>query len=56
VKALVIPINPHVLAIPPTAGGSPRRADRAITVFCENLRRMQAGQPLLALIDKRKGY
>jgi glyoxylate/hydroxypyruvate reductase len=39
-----------------TAGGSPRRADRAITVFCENLRRMQAGQPLLALIDKRKGY
>ena len=30
-----------------TAGGSPRRADRAITVFCENLRPMQAGQPLL---------
>jgi integrase-like protein len=29
---------------------------RRVTVFCENLRRMQAGQPLLALIDKRRGY
>jgi phosphoglycerate dehydrogenase-like enzyme len=48
--------HPRVIVTPHTAGGSPRRADRAITVFCENLRRMQAGQPLLALVDKRKGY
>jgi len=41
---------------PHTAGGSPRRAQRVIDTFCENLRRMRAGKPLIALIDKRKGY
>jgi phosphoglycerate dehydrogenase-like enzyme len=48
--------HPRVIVTPHTAGGSPRRAGRAITVFCENLRRLRSGQPLLALIDKRKGY
>lgn len=48
--------HPRVVVTPHTAGGSPRRADRAVAVFCENLRRFRAGQPLLALIDKRKGY
>jgi len=38
------------------SGGSPRRAGRVIATFCENLRRLRMGQPLLALIDKRKGY
>jgi phosphoglycerate dehydrogenase-like enzyme len=41
---------------PHTAGGSPRRAGRVIATFCENLRRLQAGRPLLALIDKQKRY
>jgi hypothetical protein len=27
-----------------------------IATFCENLRRLQDGRPLLALIDKQKGY
>jgi hypothetical protein len=27
-----------------------------IATFCENLRRRRAGRPLLALIDKQKGY
>src|SRR5439155_444253 len=44
-----------VLAVD-TAGGSPRRAGRVIATFCENLRRLRSGRPLLALIDKRKGY
>ena len=48
--------HPRVIVTPHTAGGSPRRAGRVIATFCENLRRLQAGQPLLAVIDKRKGY
>lgn len=48
--------HPRVIVTPHTAGGSPRRAGRAIATFCENLRRLRTGQPLLALIDKHKGY
>jgi phosphoglycerate dehydrogenase-like enzyme len=48
--------HPRVVVTPHTAGGSPRRAGRAIATFCENLRRLVDGRPLLALIDKRKGY
>ncbi len=48
--------HPRVIVTPHTAGGSPRRAQRVIDTFCENLRRIRAGQPLLALIDKEKGY
>lgn len=48
--------HPRVIVTPHTAGGSPRRAGRVIATFCENLRRLRAGQPLLAVIDKRKGY
>ena len=45
-----------MIVTPHTAGGSPRRAQRVIDTFCENLRRMRAGQPFIALIDKDKGY
>lgn len=48
--------HPRVIVTPHTAGGSPRRAARAIATFCENLRRLRAGEPLLAVIDKHKGY
>src|SRR5215470_15741153 len=48
--------HPRVIVTPHTAGGSPRRAGRVIDTFCENLRRMRTGAPLLALIDKQKGY
>ena len=48
--------HPRVIVTPHTAGGSPRRAGRAIATFCENLRRLGDGRPLLALVDKRKGY
>jgi phosphoglycerate dehydrogenase-like enzyme len=48
--------HPRVIVTPHTAGGSPRRAGRVIDTFCENLRRRRDGRPLLALIDKRKGY
>jgi phosphoglycerate dehydrogenase-like enzyme len=48
--------HPRVVVTPHTAGGSPRRAGRCIATFCENLRRLKTGAPLLALIDKQKGY
>jgi phosphoglycerate dehydrogenase-like enzyme len=48
--------HPRAIVTPHTAGGSPRRAQRVIDTFCENLRRLRAGEPLLALIDKDKGY
>ena len=48
--------HPRVIVTPHTAGGSPRRAGRVIATFCENLQRLREGRPLLALIDKRKGY
>jgi phosphoglycerate dehydrogenase-like enzyme len=48
--------HPRVIVTPHTAGGSPRRAERAVGTFCENLRRLGTGQPLLAVIDKQKGY
>ncbi|MEK7770278.1 MAG: D-2-hydroxyacid dehydrogenase [candidate division NC10 bacterium] len=48
--------HPRVIVTPHTAGGSPRRAGRVIATFCENLQRLRDGRPLLALIDKRKGY
>jgi phosphoglycerate dehydrogenase-like enzyme len=48
--------HPRAVVTPHTAGGSPRRAGRVIATFCENLRRRREGRPLLALIDKQKGY
>jgi phosphoglycerate dehydrogenase-like enzyme len=48
--------HPRVIVTPHTAGGSPRRAGRVIATFCENLRRLGNGRPLVALIDKQKGY
>jgi phosphoglycerate dehydrogenase-like enzyme len=48
--------HPRVIVTPHTAGGSPRRAGRAIATFVENLRRLRTGQALLGVIDKQKGY
>ncbi|TMQ14348.1 MAG: D-2-hydroxyacid dehydrogenase [Candidatus Rokuibacteriota bacterium] len=48
--------HPRAVVTPHTAGGSPRRAGRVIATFIENLQRLRDGRPLLALIDKEKGY
>ena len=48
--------HPRAIVTPHTAGGSPRRCERVVSTFVENLKRMKTGEPLLALIDKRKGY
>jgi phosphoglycerate dehydrogenase-like enzyme len=46
----------NVVITPHTAGGSPHRLDRSVRLFCENLKRFLADEPLLSVIDKRKGY
>lgn len=47
---------PNVVMTAHTAGWSPDRQDRLIALFAENLRRFTAGEPLLNLVDKAKGY
>ncbi len=46
----------NVLITPHTAGGSPNRDSRCVALFCDNLRRYLAGEALVSVIDKRKGY
>jgi phosphoglycerate dehydrogenase-like enzyme len=48
--------HPRCVVTPHTAGGSPRRADRIVDTFCENLRRLRDGRPFIALVDKQQGY
>jgi phosphoglycerate dehydrogenase-like enzyme len=47
---------PNVVITPHVAGGSPLRQDRVVDLFCANLRRFRAGQPMDGVIDKAKGY
>ena len=46
----------NVVITPHSAGGSPHRMDRSVDLFCDNLTRLIAGQPLTSVIDKSKGY
>lgn len=46
----------NVVITPHVAGASPRRMDRAVDLFCRNLRAFRAEGPLESIIDKRKGY
>ncbi|MHB1420331.1 MAG: D-2-hydroxyacid dehydrogenase [Bacillota bacterium] len=43
-------ITPHMAAL------SPYYMDRAMEVFCENLRRLLRGEELLFVVDRSKGY
>lgn len=47
---------PNVIITPHCAGSTRTYLDRAIPLFCENLRRFQAGAPLLNVVDKQRGY
>ncbi|MBI3466551.1 MAG: D-2-hydroxyacid dehydrogenase [Planctomycetes bacterium] len=47
---------PNLIITPHVAGQSARRIDDMTDFFCENLRRHQAGEPLLNLVDKRLGF
>jgi phosphoglycerate dehydrogenase-like enzyme len=39
-----------------TSGNSVHYQERAIAIFCENLRRYRRGEPLRNMVDKRLGY
>jgi len=46
----------NVLITPHTAGLADQLWEREYVLFADNLRRYLAHQPLLALVDKQKGY
>jgi phosphoglycerate dehydrogenase-like enzyme len=47
---------PKLLITPHTAALTDKLWERHYTLFSENLRRYLSGEPLLAVVDKRKGY
>ena len=46
----------QVILTPHVSGAGPDYYDRALPLFCENLRRFLTGAPLLNVVDKRQGY
>lgn len=46
----------NVIVTPHLAGSMPDYDDQAFAIFLENLRRLQANQPLINLVDKQAGY
>jgi phosphoglycerate dehydrogenase-like enzyme len=47
---------PNVIVTPHTSWSSARVLDRSVELFCDNLRRYAAGEPLLNVVDPRQGY
>ena len=47
---------PQVILTPHVSGFSPNYEQRAVDIFCENLRRYIAGRPLFNVVDKSTGY
>jgi phosphoglycerate dehydrogenase-like enzyme len=47
---------PNVIITPHTSGFRPDHWDAATDLFAENLRRFDAGEPLLNVVDKTAGY
>jgi phosphoglycerate dehydrogenase-like enzyme len=46
----------NVLVTPHISGGTPRYMDRAVDLFCDNLRLYLARQPLRNIVDPSRGY
>ena len=46
----------NVIVTPHTAWSSGRVLDRSVELFCDNLRRYAAGEPLLNVVDPQAGY
>ncbi len=46
----------NVLLTPHISGGTPRYMERAVELFCDNLRRYLAGEPLRNVVDSARGY
>ena len=45
----------NVILTPHISGGTERYFERAVPIFCENLRRYLKGRPLLNVVDPRRG-
>ncbi|MBI1886753.1 MAG: D-2-hydroxyacid dehydrogenase [Chloroflexi bacterium] len=46
----------NVIVTPHISGGTPRYLERAVALFCDNLRRYLAGEPPRNLVDVGRGY
>ncbi len=46
----------NVIVTPHISGGTPRYMERAVELFCDNLRRYLAGEPLRNVVDQERGY
>jgi phosphoglycerate dehydrogenase-like enzyme len=46
----------NVLVTPHISGGTPRYMERAVDLFCDNLRRYLAGETLGNVVDPARGY
>lgn len=47
---------PRLLLTPHTAGASARKERRVVEIFRDNILRFQKGEPLINLVDKKRGY
>ncbi len=47
---------PNVIVTPHSSNESPRLRERSVALIVENLRRFTQGEPLLNVVDKRRGY
>jgi len=48
--------QPNVILTPHTSWSSTRVLDRSVELFCDNLRRYAAGEPLVNVVDPDAGY
>jgi len=48
--------TPNLIITPHCAGLSPQRDRKMTEFFCDNLRRYLAGEPLLNVVDQKRGY
>lgn len=46
----------NVILTPHISGGTPAYMERAVALFCDNLRRYLAGEPLRNTVDLQRGY
>jgi len=46
----------NVIITPHISGATPHYSDRAVEIFCGNLRRYLEGRPLVNVVDKKAGY
>jgi phosphoglycerate dehydrogenase-like enzyme len=46
----------NVIVTPHISGGTPRYMELAVELFCDNLRRCLAGEPLRNVVDVNRGY